>query len=95
LRTRGSEKKLLGKFIHFWVADRSQAVMRTLHLELGTHAEQTRMTRLRRIHRQTNQTKGHERSKRELASSALHNDLLLYYFQKMGKKIGFCAFRRS
>ena len=61
--------------------------MRTLHLELGTHAEQTRMTRLRRIHRQTNQTKGHERSKRELASSALHNDLLLYYFQiKMGKK---------
>jgi hypothetical protein len=32
----GQRKKLLGRFIHFWVADRSQTVRRTLHLELGT-----------------------------------------------------------
>jgi hypothetical protein len=31
-----SGKKLLGRFIHFWVADRSQSVRRTWHLELGT-----------------------------------------------------------
>ena len=35
-RTRGERKKLLGRFIHFWVADHSQSVRRTSHLELGT-----------------------------------------------------------
>jgi hypothetical protein len=32
-----SEKKLLGRFIHFWVADRTQA----WHPELGTHKAET------------------------------------------------------
>ena len=76
--------KTVGQVYTFLGCRSLASVRRTLLLELGTHDDPTRMTRLRR--NLTKQTKrGHERYSvaAQAASSFLHNDVLYNIFFKI------------